>query len=434
MKLLGHNSKSDFTQKWGSVKVSFKTLYVLCSVADNSLREKGNDGDGQEQEEVNQYNEDLDDELDYQHSVTSRATTTKPSKRQRARDKLKNFKKKKVEVEDTIVAGEEPSATTVATSTTTGPALIDSAESRSVAEQAVETSEPTSVSNQSYTSVPLVRIETFSNLLSEFFRSVASWYHLATPIILQYLRHQLLNVMQMHCNIAKETMYQYYINIAKTLSSTANRHMQRLFINLIATGRGYPLFAAIVYTLRKIDSTDSLIAGFDLSTSFESLLDYSKLAASAMRPASKIQMVARAIDELMKIRNSLKVDIELKLQMLVAIENLLPDNRRDLRVRMYQQLIIPFIPKHGVHRGDRPNIEDMIIDSALTIIGPANHNSLQTLGLQLIAREIRATVTPEQLALAKSDITAMINSKNVEVIDLTQSDSHCLGLKEVLGE
>lgn len=431
MKLLGHSSKSDFTQKWGSVKVSFKTLYVLCSVAHNSLREKGNDGDGQEQEDVHQYNQDLDDELDYQHRLTTRATTTKPSKRQRARDKLKNFKKKKVEVEDTIVVDEEPSATTA--TTTTGPALIGSAENRSVVEQAVEASEPTSVSYQSY-AVPLVRIETFSNLLSEFFRSVASWYHLATPIILQYLRHQLLNVMQMHSNIAKETMYQCYINIAKTLSSTVNRHMQRLFINLIATGRGYPLFAAIVYTLRKIDSTDSLIAGFDLSTSFESLLDYSKLAASAMRPASKIQMVARAIDELMKIRNSLKVDIEVKLQMLVAIENLLPDNRRDLRVRMYQQLIIPFIPKHGVHRGDRPNIEDMIIDSALTIIGPANHNSLQTLGLQLIAREIRATVTPEQLALAKVDMTAMINNKNIEVIDLTQSDSHCLGLKEVLGE
>lgn len=429
MKLLGHNSKSDFTQKWGSVKVSFKTLYVLCNVAHNSLREKGNDGDGQEQEEtVHQYYQDLDDELDYQHRVTTRGTTTKPSKRQRAREKLKNFKKKKVEVEDTIVVDEEPSATT------TGTALIGSAENnRSVAEQALEASEPTSVSNQSY-AVPLVRIETFSNLLSEFFRSVASWYHLATPIILQYLRHQLLNVMQMHINIAKETMYQYYINIAKTLSSTANRHMQRLFINLIATGRGYPLFAAIVYTLRKIDSTDSLIAGFDLSTSFESLLDYSKLAASAMRPASKIQMVARAIDELMKIRNSLKVDIEVKLQMLVAIENLLPDNRRDLRVRMYQQLIIPFIPQHGVHRGDKPNIEDMIIDSALTIIGPANHNSLQTLGLQLIAREIRATVTPEQLALAKVDMAAMINNKTIEVIDLTQSDSHCQGLKEVLGE
>lgn len=431
MKLLGHNSKSDFTQKWGSVKVSFKTLYVLCNVAHNSLREKGNDDDGQEQEEVHQYNQDLDDELDYQHRVTTRGTTTKPSKRQRAREKLKNFKKKKVEVEDTIVVDEEPSATTT---TTTGTALIVSAENnRSVAEQVVEVSEPTSVSNQSY-AVPLVRIETFSNLLSEFFRSVASWYHLATPIILQYLRHQLLNVMQMHINIAKETMYQYYINIAKTLSSTANRHMQRLFINLIATGRGYPLFAAIVYTLRKIDNTDSLIAGFDLSTSFESLLDYSKLAASAMRPASKIQMVARAIDELMKIRNSLKVDIEVKLQMLVAIENLLPDNRRDLRVRMYQQLIIPFIPKHGVHRGDKPNIEDMIIESALTIIGPANHNSLQTLGLQLIAREIRATVTPEQLALAKIDMAAMINNKNIEVIDLTQSDSHCQGLKEVLGK
>lgn len=428
MKLLGHNSKSDFTQKWGSVKVSFKTLYVLCSVAHNSLREKedGND-DRQEQEEVHQYNQD--DELDYQHPVTTRTTTTKLSKRQRAREKLKNFKKKKVEV--TVVV-EEPSA--IISATTTGQALAGSAEDDgSVAEPALEASEPTSVSNQTY-AVPLVRIETFSNQLSEFFRTVASWYHLATPIILQYLRHQLLNVMQMHSNIAKETMYQYYINIAKTLSSTANRHMQRLFINLIATGRGYPLFAAIVYTLRKIDSTDSLIAGFDLSTSFESLLDYSKLAASAMRPASKIQVVARAIDELMKIRNSLTVDIEVKLHMLVAIENLLPDNRRDLRVRMYQQLIIPFIPKHGAHRGDRPNIEDMIIDSALTIIGPANHSSLQTLGLQLIAKEIRSTVTPEQIALAKGDMTAIMSNKNVEIIDLTQSDSHCLGLKEVLGE
>lgn len=428
MKLLGHNSKSDFTQKWGSVKVSFKTLYVLCSVAHNSLREKedGND-DRQEQEEVHQYNQD--DELDYQHPVTTRTTTTKLSKRQRAREKLKNFKKKKVEV--TVVV-EEPSA--IISATTTGQALAGSAEDDgSVAEPALAASEPTSVSNQTY-AVPLVRIETFSNQLSEFFRTVASWYHLATPIILQYLRHQLLNVMQMHSNIAKETMYQYYINIAKTLSSTANRHMQRLFINLIATGRGYPLFAAIVYTLRKIDSTDSLIAGFDLSTSFESLLDYSKLAASAMRPASKIQVVARAIDELMKIRNSLTVDIEVKLQMLVAIENLLPDNRRDLRVRMYQQLIIPFIPKHGAHRGERPNIEDMIIDSALTIIGPANHSSLQTLGLQLIAKEIRSTVTPEQIALAKGDMTAIMSNKNVEIIDLTQSDSHCLGLKEVLGE
>lgn len=431
MKLLGHNSKSDFTQKWGSVKVSFKTLYVLCSVAHNSLHDKEDDNDdGQEQEEVHQYNQD--DELDYQQFETTQTTTIKPSKRQRARDKLKNFKKKKVE--DTVVV-EKPSGTSTTATTTTGPALTGSAEDGSVAEPAQDASEPTSVSNQSSYAVPLVRIETFSNQLSEFFRSVASWYHLATPIILQYLRHQLLNVMQMHINIAKETMYQYYINIAKTLSSTANRHMQRLFINLIATGRGYPLFAAIVYTLRKIDRSDRLIAGFELSTSFESLLDYSKLAASAMRPPSKIQVVARAIDELMKIRNSLNVDIEVKLQMLVAIENLLPDNRRDLRVRMYQQLIIPFIPKHGVHRGDRPNIEDMIIDSALTIIGPANHNSLQTLGLQLIAREIRGTVTPEQSALAKDDMsTAIMNNKNVEVIDLTQSDSHCLGLKEVLGE
>ena len=141
--------------------------------------------------------------------------------------------------------------------------------------------------------------------------------------------------------------------------------------------------------------------------------------------------MARAIDELMKIRSSSKVNIEVKLQMLVAIENLLPDDRRDLRVRMYQQLMIPFAVSNGARRGDQPSIEDMIIDSALTMIGPSNHKYLKTLGLELVANEIRSTVTPGQMTLASGDM----KNREVETIDLTHNDdSNALGLKEVLGK
>jgi len=305
MKLLGQNSKSDFTQKWGSVKVSFKTLHILCGVAYDSVREKvdgnANSHSNDDRSMYNMVSHGYNQEDGQEEDQPIKRLTGKSSKRKRARDKLKNFegKKKKVEVVDTSTM-----STVLLDEDTVAPTLqSDVAEDEPMVESALEVTDPTSVNVSSFNqplphavkhSPPLVRIETFSNQLSEFFKSVASWYHLATPIILQYLRHQLLNVMQMHSNISKEIMYQNYINIAKTLSSTANRNMQRLFINLIATGRGYPLFSAIVYTLRTIDSTDRLIASFDLSTSFESLLDYSKLVASAMRPASKIQVVARA--------------------------------------------------------------------------------------------------------------------------------------------
>ena len=278
MKLHLHNVKSDFTQKWGSVKVSFKTLHILCVVANDFIAQQNNTDEvvpshGEEcvDCEVDQNHEDEDEER------VIPKTSTRTVKRKRLSDKIKYVKKKKAEVAIEImeVAVDNPVDTTVQQHIVADDHVVEPPanvppppEHSNVAKSISD--RPFKVGNSS----PLVKIETFSLQLSEFFRSVASWYHMATPIILQYLRHQLLNVMQMNSNISKEAMYQNLINIAKTLSSTGSRNMQRLFINLIATGKGYPLFSAIVYTLRRIDSKDRLIADFEMSTSFESLLDY----------------------------------------------------------------------------------------------------------------------------------------------------------------
>ena len=62
--------------------------------------------------------------------------------------------------------------------------------------------------------------EIFREHLIDFFITIGKFYYTATPIILQYLKHQMLNVLVVYNTLAKEDILKNFDKVMKKVKKS----------------------------------------------------------------------------------------------------------------------------------------------------------------------------------------------------------------------
>eukprot|EP00598_Pedospumella_elongata_P002932 CAMPEP_0184978018 /NCGR_PEP_ID=MMETSP1098-20130426/8638_1 /TAXON_ID=89044 /ORGANISM="Spumella elongata, Strain CCAP 955/1" /LENGTH=1145 /DNA_ID=CAMNT_0027501109 /DNA_START=64 /DNA_END=3501 /DNA_ORIENTATION=+ len=230
--------------------------------------------------------------------------------------------------------------------------------------------------------------EQFLEQLREFFSMIGAWYGVSGPIVLHYLREQILPVLRVlsASPVSKDTANNLIYQISRSIS---NPLICVLFLKLIAIGRGFPLYSAIVHTVKRYDPENlygiKSMHFFVEPPPVDVFNIYLRKVVEALNgPAGPevFRQVAGLMEEIVVEWKNYDITLEKRLEKIAQIDRLLPENMRGLRARLYHVLFMPTTIMSNTLQQQQELDEMHVITNASTMVGEEISRILSRIGLE----------------------------------------------------